>query len=54
MRAVHSCNSWFIHVRWCWLEKSGGAMMLDEFPVLGRPTDLDNYRARAYCACSTE
>ena len=27
-------------------------MMLGERPVLGRPTDLDNSRARAYCACS--
>ena len=27
-------------------------MVLDKLPVLGRPTSLDNSRARAYCACS--
>ena len=31
---------------------SGGAMVLDKLPVLGRPTNLDNSRARAYCAYS--
>ena len=31
---------------------SGGAMVLGKFPVLGRPTNLINSRARAYCACS--
>ena len=31
---------------------SGGAMVLGELPVLGRPTNLDHSRARAYCACS--
>ena len=31
---------------------SGGAMMLDKLPVLGRPANLDNIRARAYCAFS--
>ena len=31
---------------------SGGAMVLGKFPVLGRPTNLDYSRARAYCACS--
>ena len=30
----------------------GGAMMLGKLPVSGRPTKLDNSRARAYCACS--
>ena len=27
-------------------------MMLDKLLVPGRPTNLDNNRARAYCACS--
>ena len=26
-------------------------MMLGTLPVLGRPTNLDNSKARAYCAC---
>ena len=31
---------------------SGGAMVLGKLPVPGRPTNLDDSRARAYCACS--
>ena len=31
---------------------SGGAMVLGKLSVPGRPTNLDNSRARAYCACS--
>ena len=31
---------------------SGGAKVLGQFSVPGRPTNLDDYRARAYCACS--
>ena len=31
---------------------SGGPMVLGKLSVLGRPTNLDNSRARAYCACS--
>ena len=31
---------------------SGGAMVLGELPVLGRPTNLDDGRAGACCACS--
>ena len=31
---------------------SGGAMVLGKLPVPGRPTYLDDSRARAYCACS--
>ena len=27
-------------------------MVLGKFPAPGRPTNLDNSRARAYCACS--
>ena len=27
-------------------------MVLDKLPVLGRPTTLEDSRARAYCACS--
>ena len=34
---------------WGW---SGGAKVLGKLPVLGRPTNLDYRRARAYCACS--
>ena len=26
--------------------------MLGKFPISGRPTNLDNSSARAYCACS--
>ena len=31
---------------------SGGAMVLCKLPVPGRPTNLDDSGARAYCACS--
>ena len=31
---------------------SGGAMVLGKLPVPGRPTNLADSRARAYCACS--
>ena len=31
---------------------SGGAMVLGKVSVSARPTNLDNSRARAYCACS--
>ena len=31
---------------------SGGAMVLGKRPVPGRPTILDDSRARAYCVCS--
>ena len=31
---------------------SGGSMVLGKLPVLGRPTNLGQSRARAYCACS--
>ena len=31
---------------------SGDAMVLGNLPVLGRPTNLDLSRARAFCACS--
>ena len=34
---------------WGWL---GGAMVLGKLPVLGRPSNLVDSRARAYCACS--
>ena len=30
---------------------SGGAMVLGKLLVPGRPTNLDNSRARAYCTC---
>ena len=33
-------------------EWSGGAKVLGKLSVPGRPTNLDNGRARAYCACS--
>ena len=29
----------------------GGAMVLGKLPETGRPTNLDDGRARAYCAC---
>ena len=31
---------------------SGGAIGLGELPVSGRPSNLGNSRARAYCTCS--
>ena len=31
---------------------SGGAMVLGKLSVPRRPTNLDDSRARAYCACS--
>ena len=31
---------------------SGGAKVLCKLPVPGRPYNLDDSRARAYCACS--
>ena len=31
---------------------SGGVKMLGKLPVPGRPTSLDDSRARAYCVCS--
>ena len=31
---------------------SGDAKVLGKLPVPGRPTNLDDSRARAYCACS--
>ena len=41
--------SLFDRKQWGW---SGGAMVLGELPVPGRPTNLDKSRARAYCSCS--
>ena len=32
--------------------RSGGAMLLGKLSVPRRPTNLENSRARAYCACS--
>ena len=40
----------FTHI-YCW-GWSGGAKVLGKLSVLGRPTSLDDSRARAYCACS--
>ena len=31
---------------------SSGVMVLGKLPFLGRPSNLDNSRTRAYCACS--
>ena len=31
---------------------SGGAMVLGKLPVPGRPTSLNDCRARAYCVCN--
>ena len=36
-----------VHLGW-----SGGAKVLGKLSVPGRPSNLDNSRARAYCACS--
>ena len=38
-----------IPISWGW---SGGAKVLGKLSVPGRPSNLDNSRARAYCACS--
>ena len=40
--------AWILIV-WGW---SGGAKVLGNLPVPGRPTNLDYSRARACCACS--
>ena len=32
--------------------RGGGVMVLGKFSVPGRPTSLENSRARDYCACS--
>ena len=42
-------HSWLLGLDGGW---SGGAMVLGKLPVPGRPTSLDNSRARAYCSCS--
>ena len=34
------------------MKLGGGAMVLAKLSVPGRPTNLDNSGARAYCACS--
>ena len=45
---VHGITTLFLGRRgW-----SGGAKELDKLTVPGRPTSLDDSRARAYCACS--
>ena len=36
----------------CFKGWSGGAKVLGKLSVPGRPTSLDDSRARAYCACS--
>ena len=41
-----------LHLLSVYSERSGGAMVLGKLPVLGRPTNLDESGARAYCACS--
>ena len=53
MRAVHSCNSWFIEIETeitkysgVW---SGSAKVLCKLSEPGRPSNLDNSRTRAYC-----
>ena len=38
-----------LYKQWGW---SGGAKVLGKLSVPGRPTRLDDSRARAYCACS--
>ena len=48
---VFSCFRMPYFIR-SYLGWSGGAMVLGKLPVPGRPTNLDNSRARAYCACS--
>ena len=43
---ITCCRNDKVSVGW-----SGGAMVLGKLPVPGRPTNLDNSRARAYSAC---
>ena len=45
-RVCKCCTSVPHRVGW-----SGGAMVLGKLLVLGRPTNLDYSRARAFCAC---
>ena len=39
---------WLILISGC----SNGVMVLGKLPVPGHPTNLDDSRARAYCACN--
>ena len=41
------CIGFLMRLGW-----SGGAKVLSKLSVPGRPTSLDDSRARAYCACS--
>ena len=46
------CTVWSYACAVCNWGWSGGAKVLGNPPVPGRPTDLDYSRARACCACS--
>ena len=48
-KPVHHSDLLTSHLNWGW---SGGAKVLGKLSVPGRPTSLDDSRARAYCACS--
>ena len=50
MRCGHIIS--VVSVSWSWWGWSGGAKVLGKLSVPGRPTSLDDSRARAYCACS--
>ena len=50
VKNITSCmRALFSFIIWGW---SGGAKVLGKLSVPGRPTSLDDSRARAYCACS--
>ena len=46
---LHRLKVFFSPFLWGW---SGGAKVLGKLSVPGRPTSLDDSRARAYCSCS--
>ena len=59
VRAVHSCNSWFYYLfkisfsnELQILSGRGSGVGRCNCAVVRRPTNFDNSRARAYCACS--
>ena len=50
MSALFACDPFTgFQVRTGW---SGGAKVLGKLSVPGRPTSLDDSKARAYCACN--
>ena len=48
MKVAHASSSFISYMMWV----VGGAKVLGKVTVPGRPTSLDDSRARDYCACS--